>query len=167
MRIITKLQIGLVGWALVLTSPFLFAESNKPLKVLKHSDVVTMYRADADTYEAYGIDVLAWGGKPTPETLKAIGNGRFFGSVGMVTEFNRYHEFAGDKWEEGLCRDRDGNPIKIHWLLDHQHKGIPYYFYWLADNNSLLYKSTEENRRGQSLKISCKGFLEINDPKYI
>ena len=135
------------------------AETAKPLKVLEHSDVVSMYPADADTYAAYGIDVLAWGGKPTTEGLRAIGSGRFFGSVGMVTEFSRYYEFAGDRWEEGLCRDENGDPIKIHWLLDHQHKGIPYYF---CCTNQQVFRDYIRERVRQTLADGAEG-IHIDD----
>ena len=35
---------------------------------LRRSDVVFMYQADRQTYQQYGATVLAWGGKPTPQS---------------------------------------------------------------------------------------------------
>ena len=98
--------------------------------VLKRSDVVFMYQAGRPTYEAYGATVLAWGGKPTPQAKvdAAEAGVRFFGSVGMVTEFGRYHDRFPQTYEQGLCRDVDGQPVKVPWLTDHQHQGVP--FWW-------------------------------------
>ena len=97
---------------------------------LQRSDVVFMYQAGRQTYEEYGATVLAWGGKPTqPSKAEADEAGvRFFGSVGMVTEFGRYYERFPQTYEQGLCRDIDGQPVKVPWLTDHQHKGVP--FWW-------------------------------------
>src|SRR5437868_7064340 len=60
--------------------------------VLNHSDVVFMYEADRKVYQEYGATMLAWGGKPTPKSLEQAQGMKFFGSVGMVTEFARYYE---------------------------------------------------------------------------
>lgn len=97
---------------------------------LRRSDVVFMYQADRQTYETYGATVLAWGGTPTPRSkAEAASAGvRFFGSVGMVTEFSRYYERFPQTYEQGLCRDVQGQPVKVPWLTDHQHKGVP--FWW-------------------------------------
>ena len=46
----------------------------------------------------------------------------------MVTEFGRYHERFPQTYEQGLCRDVDGQPVKVPWLTDHQHQGVP--FWW-------------------------------------
>ena len=97
---------------------------------LKRSDVVFMYQADRQTYEEYGATVLAWGGKPTPQSkaeAEAAGV-KYFGSVGMVTEFAQYYDRFPETYEQGLCRDIDGQPVKVPWLTDHQHKGVPYWW---------------------------------------
>ena len=99
-------------------------------RALKRSDVVFMFQADRPTYEAYGATVLAWGGKPTSRSkadARAAGV-RFFGSVGMVTEFARYYERFPQTYEQGLCRDLAGQPVKVPWLTDLRHKGIPYWW---------------------------------------
>lgn len=113
------LLLGLVG-----SNGSLWADA------LKHSDVVFMYQGSRQTYEEYGATVLAWGGKPTPESLaeaQAAGV-TFFGSVGMVTEFARYHDRLLETYEQGLCRDINDEPVKVPWLTDHSHKGIPYWW---------------------------------------
>ncbi len=98
--------------------------------VLKRSDVVFMYQADVATYQQYNATVLAWGGKPTAQSKAAAQQAgvKFLGSVGMVTEFARYYERFPETYDEGLCRDVFGQPVKVPWLTDHQHKGIP--FWW-------------------------------------
>jgi hypothetical protein len=99
-----------------------------PDRILRRSDVVFMYQADRKTYEEYGATFLAWGGKPTPRSLEEAWGIKFFGSVGMVTEFSRYYERFPETYEEGLCRDVQGHPVKVPWLTDHQHKGAPYWW---------------------------------------
>ena len=96
--------------------------------VLARSDVVFMYQAEPEVYRGYGATALAWGGKPSPESLRDAAGLKFFGSVGMVTEFSRYYERFPQSYEQGLCRDIDGQPVKVPWLTDHQHKGVP--FWW-------------------------------------
>lgn len=115
----------ILGFWLVAVSSVTAAEP-----ALRRSDVVFMYQTDRQTYEDYGATVLAWGGKPTPQSkaeAQAAGV-RFYGSVGMVTEFARYYERFPQTYEQGLCRDVDGQPVKVPWLTDHQHKGVP--FWW-------------------------------------
>ena len=95
---------------------------------LQPSDVVFMYEATPEVYAAYGATVLGWGGTPTPERLKAAAGVAWHGSVGMVTEFAGYHERFPKTWEEGLCRDVHGQPLKVPWLTDQQHQGVPYWW---------------------------------------
>jgi len=109
---------------LVAISPTLAGE----VRMLKRSDVVFMYQSDRQTYVDYGATVLAWGGKPTPQSREAAQGVKIFSSVGMVTEFGRYYERFAETYEQGLCRDINGHPVKVPWLTDHQHKGVP--FWW-------------------------------------
>lgn len=117
--------VAILTWGLV---PVLASDLSAPLPVLKRSDVVFMYQAGRQTYEDYGATVLAWGGKPTAKSLEEAKGLKFFGSVGMVTEFGRYYERFPQDYELGLCRDVEGKPYKVPWLTDHQHKGVP--FWW-------------------------------------
>ena len=109
---------------------FLFSVSlgSAQIPVLKASDVVFMYGAGKEVYQDYGATVLAWGGTPKPAELAEASGLKYFGSVGMVTEFNRYHERFPDTYEQGLCRDLKGQPYKVPWLTDQQHKGVPYWW---------------------------------------
>ena len=121
------MRIGMIACGLSLVT---VSSSSGEEPGLRRSDVVFMYQADRETYEQYGATVLAWGGKPTPKSKTAADQAgvRFFGSVGMVTEFRRYYERFPQTYEQGLCRDVDGQPVKVPWLTDHQHKGIPYWW---------------------------------------
>jgi len=100
----------------------------EPIPVLRRSDVVFMYQASPEVYQAYDATVLAWGGRPTSNSLAQASGLLFFGSVGMVTEFARYYERFPHTYTQGLCRDLDGQPYKVPWLTDHQHKGVPYWW---------------------------------------
>ncbi len=128
-------------------------------RVVKRSDVVFMYQADQATYADYGATVLAWGGKPTPKSLEAAEGVRFFGSVGMVTEFSRYYERFPETYEQGLCRDIDGQPVKVPWLTDHQHKGVP--FWWCCTAQPLFRQYLSE-RVIETVKAGANG-VHIDD----
>jgi hypothetical protein len=129
------------------------------LPVLERSDVVFMYQTDRQTYADYGATVLAWGGRPSPESLKEAGAVRVFGSVGMVTEFNRYHEHFPETYAQGLCRNLEGQPFKVPWLTDHQHKGVPYW--WCCTRQPLFRKYLGE-RVVETVKAGAAG-VHIDD----
>lgn len=143
--------------ALALALPSAPTVSNQP--VLKHSDVCFMYQADRRTYEAYGATVLAWGGTPTPQSLAEARGVRWFGSVGMVTEFARYYERFPETYEQGLCRDVHGNPVKVPWLTDHQHKGVPY---WWCCTNQPQTRTFLRERVQETIRAGAQG-LHIDD----
>ncbi len=130
-----------------------------PIPVLKGSDVVFMYETDRKTYSDYGATVLAWGGQPTPRSLEAAGPIKFFGSVGMVTEFARYYERFPQTYEQGLCRTVDGLPFKVPWLTDHQHKGVP--FWWCCTRQPLFRQYLAE-RVADTVKAGAYG-VHIDD----
>jgi hypothetical protein len=127
--------------------------------VLKKSDVPFMYEASPEVYADYGATVLAWGGTPTPQALEDAKGVMFFGSVGMVTEFAEYYDRFPQTYEQGLCRDIQGNPIKVPWLTDHQHKGIP--FWWCCTNQPQFRQYLSE-RVVETVKKGAAG-LHIDD----
>jgi hypothetical protein len=127
--------------------------------VLQRSDVVFMYQSDARTYAEYGATVLAWGGQPTPPSRQSAAGITFFGSVGMVTEFSRYYERFPDTYEQGLCRDVSGQPVKVPWLTDHQHKGIPY---WWCCTQQPLFRQYLRERVIETVKAGADG-VHIDD----
>ncbi|MHC1768127.1 MAG: hypothetical protein AB9869_28290 [Verrucomicrobiia bacterium] len=151
------LKAGLPMILLALWPVFLCQDSHGA--VLKRSDVVFMYQADRSVYEAYGATVLAWGGRPTPRSLEQAKGVKFFGSVGMVTEFSRYYERFPDEYEKGLCRDVNGQPVKVPWLTDHQHKGIPY---WWCCTQQPVFRQYLKERVIDTVKAGADG-LHIDD----
>jgi len=126
---------------------------------LKKSDVIFMYQADRPTYDDYGATVLAWGGTPSPKSLETAAGIAFFGSVGMVTEFARYYERFPENYTNGLCRDLEGHPIKVPWLTDHQHQGIPY---WWCCTQQPLFRQFLRERVVQTVKAGAQG-IHIDD----
>ncbi len=129
------------------------------IPVLRRSDVVFMYQASPAVYAAYGATVLAWGGTPKPESLEQAKGIKFFGSVGMVTEFARYYERFPQTYEQGLCRDLQGQPFKVPWLTDHQHKGVP--FWWCCTRQPLFRQYLSE-RVADTVKAGAYG-VHIDD----
>ncbi len=138
---------------------FLQVAVSSTAAALEKSDVVFMYQADARTYSEYGATVVAWGGTPRPETLEAAKGLKFFGSVGMVTEFSRYYERFPTNYTEGLCRDIDGQPVKVPWLTDHQHRGIPY---WWCCSQQPIFRQYLRERVEETIKAGAHG-LHIDD----
>jgi hypothetical protein len=128
-------------------------------RALKRSDVVFMYDADRQTYLDYGATVLAWGGIPTPQSREAGAGVRLYGSVGMVTEFDQYYERFPETYEQGLCRDVDGKPVKVPWLTDHRHKGIPY---WWCCTSQPLFRQYLRERVAKTVRSGADG-LHIDD----
>jgi len=137
----------------------LTAASPPPLPVLTRSDVVFMYQAAREIYQEYGATVLAWGGTPRPASLQAAAGMKFFGSVGMVTEFARYHERFPANYEEGLCRDLHGKPYQVPWLTDHQHNGVP--FWWCCTRQPRFRQYISE-RVVETVKAGAHG-VHIDD----
>lgn len=153
---VAHLCVGLWAGVGILAS---FNTAPAQIPVLKRSDVVFMYQAGRQTYEDYGATVLAWGGRPTEQSLREAAGLKFFGSVGMVTEFSRYYERFPDRYEEGLCRDLDGRPFKVPWLTDHQHKGVPY---WWCCTRQPLFRQYLEERVVDTVKAGAHG-VHIDD----
>jgi hypothetical protein len=135
------------------------ALGDSPPPALKQSDVVFMYQSDRATYAEYGATVLAWGGKPTTQSLAAAQGVRFFGSVGMVTEFARFHDRFPRTYEAALCRDVNGNPVKVPWLTDHQHNGVPF---WWCCTQQPLFRAYLQERVVETVQAGAEG-VHIDD----
>jgi hypothetical protein len=118
-----------------------------------------MYQASRQIYQDYGATALAWGGKPTAQSLAEARGLKFFGSVGMVTEFSRYYQRFPQAYEQGLCRDIEGKPYKVPWLVDHQHKGVP--FWWCCTRQPLFRQYIQE-RVIKTVKAGAEG-VHIDD----
>lgn len=134
------------------------AEAARP-RLPRRSDVVFMYQASPQTYQAYGATLLAWGGTPRPESLRDAQGVTFFGSVGMVTEFARYHDRFPDTYLEGVCRDLEGQPFKVPWLTDHQIRGIPY---WWCCTEQPQFRKYLEDRVVETVRAGAQG-VHIDD----
>lgn len=146
------------GWLLgmivcVFAMPTVASETARP-RLPRHSDVVFMYQASPETYRAYGATVLAWGGTPRPQSLQDAEGVTFFGSVGMVTEFARYHDRFPETYLEGVCRDLEGQPFRVPWLTDHQHRGIP--FWWCCTEQPQFRQYLEE-RVAETVRAGAHG----------
>lgn len=142
-----------------LGSPALLLPLRAAAPALRASDVVFMYQADRATYTAYGATVLAWGGKPTPASRAEAPGVRMFASVGMVTEFGAYHRRFPERYQEGLCRDVDGQPVKVPWLTDHQSQGVPY---WWCCTRQPVFREFLRERVVEVVRAGAEG-LHIDD----
>jgi hypothetical protein len=147
---------AILSLGVLLVSPL---TARAQIAVLKRSDVVFMYQARRQIYEDYGATVLAWGGKPTAQSLAEARDLRCFGSVGMVTEFSRYYERFPQAYEQGLCRNVQGQPYQVPWLTDHQHKGVPY---WWCCTRQPLFRQYLSERVIETVKAGAHG-VHIDD----
>ncbi len=137
----------------------LLAASPVQQPILRQSDVVFMYQSDRATYAEYGATVVAWGGRPTRASRTEAEGLKFLGSVGMVTEFSRYYERFPDSYENGLCRDVQGQPLAVPWLTDHRHKEIPY---WWCCTNQPQFRTYIRERVIETIQAGADG-LHIDD----
>jgi hypothetical protein len=134
-------------------------EAGRPSLALQRSDVVFMYEAAPEVYAAYGATLLAWGGAPTAERRRAAVGVAWHGSVGMVTEFAAYHRRFPRTWEEGLCRDVHGQPLKVPWLTDQQHEGVPY---WWCCTRQPQFRQFLEERVAEIVRAGADG-VHVDD----
>ncbi len=58
---------------------------------------------------------------------------RYCASVDFLVDFRGYIESRPDTFMEAVCRDLEGNPLRVPWLWDHSYKGHP--AYWFCTNN--------------------------------
>lgn len=110
------------------------------------SDVVFMYTpSDPTQYDAYAGTVAGWGGRPRTHNAQDVEGFRqrvaeaqrrgvrYCASVDFLVDFGGFIDFRPDNFMDAVCRDLDGNPIRVPWLWDHKHKGHP--AYWFCTNN--------------------------------
>ncbi len=122
------------------------AEASESRPKIYPSDVVFMYAADpASQYDAYDGTVVGWGGRPRSRDSNAVERFqsrveeahkremRYCGSVDFLVDFGGFIDFRPDSFMEAVTRDLDGNPLRVPWLWDHEHKGHP--AYWFCTNN--------------------------------
>jgi hypothetical protein len=118
-----------------------------------------MYSADRAVYREYGATVVAWGDEPTLGSLDAAAGAEYFASVGLVTEFARYHDRFPRSYADGLCRDVRGEPFKVPWLADLAHRGIPY---WWCCTGQPQFRQFVEERVADVLGAGAHG-VHVDD----
>lgn len=110
------------------------------------ADVVFMYSArEPEQYETYRATVAGWGGRPPSRGDAAVESFRerveaarsrgakYCGSVDFLVDFGGFIDFRPDAFMEAVTRDLDGEPLRVPWLWDLEHKGHP--AYWFCTNN--------------------------------
>jgi len=120
------------------------SEAERPR--IRASDVVFMYAPrDPSQYEAYAGTVVGWGGRPGSRNAQEVEafrrrvaeahrrGMRYCASVDFLVDFRGFIDFRPQTFLDAVCRDLDGNPIRVPWLWDHQYKGHP--AYWWCTNN--------------------------------
>ncbi len=112
---------------------------------IQASDVVFMYAPEPAQYDIYAGTVTAWGGRARSlqprdvEAFRAQVNEakkrriRYCASVDFLVDFGGFIDFRPEGFMDAVCRDLDGNPLRVPWLHDHSHKGHP--AYWFCTNN--------------------------------
>ncbi len=132
-----------IGLCLCLAAPLGMAQERP---VIEASDVVFMYvPSDPAQYDTYQGTVTGWGGRAGSREAKDVENYRrrvdearqhglkYCGSVDYLVDFGGYIDFNPGHFMDAVCRDLDGNPLRVPWLWDHKHKGHP--SYWFCTNN--------------------------------
>ena len=109
-----------------LAAPAVLAEDEP---VMRHSEVVFMYTADNEAYEAYDATFLAWSGAPTEEEVER------HHELGMRCAASIWFLTAGAQLlhedpvlHDAVVKDFDGNPVEVPWLFDHRHEGQETWF---------------------------------------
>jgi len=76
----------------------------------------------------------------------------------MVTEFGRVID-AYPGYEEAICLDVEGNRLRVPWLWDHQHKGVP--AYWFCTNQP-IFRDYMRRRVVETVRAGADG-VHIDD----
>lgn len=113
---------------------------------VRASDVVFMYSSHTPSqYDTYQGTIVGWGGRPgsrSEESVRRFGervedahkrNMKYCASVDFLVDFAGFIDYRPDSFMQAVCRDLDGNPLRVPWLWDHEHKGHP--AYWFCTNN--------------------------------
>jgi len=135
--------MALSFWLLALLGALACATTHAGDRVLRLSDVVSMYRPSEEIARVYGITWQAWGGKPANDSEEALAKYResrdqmhalgirVSASVGFRTELRAFMAFD-EQYMDGICRDIAGQPTKVRDWVDLK-KEYPYY--WGCANN--------------------------------
>lgn len=125
-----------------------WAGAAMPERPLRHSDVVFMGGAGKEAYEAYAATVVDWGGhawgegdKPESEFRARVKLAQDLGiqynaGIGMLTEFGGMVKSCAE-YERAVCRNFDGQAIKVPWLWDQKVDGQIGKNFWFCSNSAL------------------------------
>ncbi len=113
---------------------------------IQASDVVFMYvPSDPAQYDAYLGTVTGWGGRARSTGDRDVQafrervaeaqkrKMRYCASVDFLVDFGGFIDFRPENFMDSVCRDLDGNPLRVPWLHDHSHRGHP--AYWFCSNS--------------------------------
>ncbi|MDH7571559.1 MAG: hypothetical protein QHJ73_18435, partial [Armatimonadota bacterium] len=137
---------------------------------VKRSDVVFMGPKSPDVYRAYGATMVSWGGTAGSDDERAVAafrqrvkeahdlGIRYCAGLAFRTAFARMIDFDPN-FMESVCRTLDGEPIRVPWLWDHQHKGHP--AYWFC-TNAPGYRAYLRHQTRLALQTEVEG-LHIDD----
>lgn len=136
-------RIVAIALSLILIAGYASSEERPRIEA---DDVVFMYRAgDPATYEAFHGTVVGWGGRPRSNDESVVHHYRssveaarerglrYCGSVDFLVDFGGFIDFEPENFLDAVTRDLDGEPLRVPWLWDHEHKGHP--AYWFCTNN--------------------------------
>ena len=126
---------------------------------IEASDVVFMYGPDdPKQYDAYGGTVTGWGGRANTlqerdlQAFRALVNEaqkrkmRYCASVDFLVGFAGFIDFRPENFMDSVCRDLDGNPLRVPWLHDHSHKGHPAYWFCTSSPDYRAYLMDQVQR---------------------
>ena len=126
---------------------------------MKHSDVVFMYPADPEIYEAYGATWVAWGGGRTESISRAQAMGiHYVASMWTLTAgAENLHKRADLR--DAVSKDILLKPIIVPWQWDHTYEGTPTYF---GCTNHPTFREFSRERVISAMKTGADG-LHIDD----
>ncbi|MFC1712975.1 hypothetical protein ACFL6S_04860 [Candidatus Poribacteria bacterium] len=126
---------------------------------LKHSDVVFMYTADAETYKAYNATWVAWGGasEGAVKTAQELGIHYAASMWTLTAGAENLHKRADLR--DAVSKDILLEPIIVPWQWDHTYEGTPTYF---GCTNNPVFREFSRQRVISAMKTGADG-LHIDD----
>jgi hypothetical protein len=121
--------LAVLGIALILADGAWTKAESKSAPVLRHSEVVFMYAATPEVYQAYRGTFAAWGGAHTAERVRMHREAglRCTATIWFLTAGAR-RLYEDPELREAVVRDIEGHPIEVPWLFDHTHEGQKSWF---------------------------------------
>lgn len=136
------------------------------------ADVVFMYSPrNPEQYDQYAGTVVGWGGRTRARDARSVESWRrrvdeahkrdmrYCGSVDFLVDFRGFIDFRPDTFMDATCRDLDDKPIRVPWLMDHEYKGNP--AWWWCTNNP-DYRAYLRDQAGRACLAPIDG-LHIDD----